>query len=174
MQQRTVAVMLRVKEGYGNQPYYPAIVAANGTIKPFYARIGGKPVFRPDGAYYLRYRDRTGKRHYQFAGTDPKLARVMQLQRQHVIAGEEMGLPALEPPPALRPAKVLLAEPLSVGPLVNPQAPPAGASFERLAIALTIDKFVREVAAIPKPRAGLRLSAPTRPVPQDIQKDVPR
>jgi hypothetical protein len=49
MHRRTVGIMLRVKEGHGNQPYYPAVVAANGTIKPFYARIGGKPVLRQDG-----------------------------------------------------------------------------------------------------------------------------
>jgi hypothetical protein len=116
-------MMLRVNEGHGNQPYYRAVVAGNGSIKPFYALIGGKPVCRQDGVYYIRYRDKTGKRHYQFAGTDPKLLRVMQLQRQHVIAGEEMGLPAVDPPPAARPKKVLALEPPSVAPLVNPQAP---------------------------------------------------
>jgi hypothetical protein len=67
--------MLRVKEGHGIQPYYPAVVTPNGTIKLFYARINGSPVHREDGVYYLRYRDNTGKRHYQFAGADPKLAR---------------------------------------------------------------------------------------------------
>jgi hypothetical protein len=140
--------MLRVNEGHGNQPYYQAVVAANGSIKPSYALIRGKPVCRQDGVYYLRYRDKTGKRHYQFAGTDPKQVRVMQLQRQHVIAGEEMGLPAVDPPPAARPKKVLALEPPSVAPLVNPQAPPADASSNRLAMAPTVDKFVREMTAI--------------------------
>jgi len=148
MHQRTVSIMLRVNQGHGNQPYYRAVVAGNGSIKPFYALIGGKPQCRPDGVYYIRYRDKTGKRHYQFAGTDPKQVRVMQLQRQHVIAGEEMGLPAVDPPPAARPKKVLALEPPSVAPLVNPQAPPANASSNRLAMAPTIDKFVREMTAI--------------------------
>jgi hypothetical protein len=148
MQQRTVIIMLRVKEGHGIQPYYPAVVTPNGTIKPFYARINGSPVHREDGVYYLRYRDNTGKRHYQFAGTDPKLARVMQLQRQHVIAGEEMGLPTVNAPPAIRPKRVLVAEPPSVAPLVNPKAPPAEGLTNRFAIAPTIDKFVREMSTI--------------------------
>jgi integrase len=148
MHQRTVSIMLRVKEGHGNQPYYPAVVAANGAIKPFFARIAGKPVCRQDGVYYLRYRDKAGRRHYQFAGTDPKQVRVMQLQRQHVIAGEEMGLPTVATPPATRPKKVLPAEPPSVVTLVNPKAPPAEIPNDRLALAATIDKFLREVTAI--------------------------
>jgi integrase/recombinase XerD len=148
MQQRTVIIMLRVKEGHGIQPYYPAVVTPNGTIKPFYARINGSPVHREDGVYYLRYRDNTGRRHYQFAGTDPKLARVMQLQRQHVIAGEEMGLPTVNAPPAIRPKRVLVAEPPSVAPFVNPKAPPAEGLTNRFAIAPTIDKFVREMSTI--------------------------
>ncbi len=148
MQQRTVGIMLRVKDDHGYHPFYPAIVAANGTIKPFYARIGGKEVYRPDGVYYLRYRDGAGKRHYRFAGPDPKLVRTMQLQRQHVIAGERMGLATVEPPPPVRAKRVLVVEPPSVAPLVNAQAPPADALSPRLALAPTIDRFVREITAI--------------------------
>lgn len=155
MHRRTVSIMLRVKEGHGNQPYYPAVVAANGTIKPFFARIGGKSVCRADGVYYLRYRDKSGKRHYQFAGTDPKHARVMQLQRQHVIDGEEMGLPTVAPPPALRPKKFVDPLPPSVAPLVNPNAPAAETSGDRHALAPTIDKFLREVTAIRSRRRAL-------------------
>jgi hypothetical protein len=39
MRQRTVRIMLRVKVGQGQDHYYPAVVAANGTVKPFYAQI---------------------------------------------------------------------------------------------------------------------------------------
>jgi integrase len=148
MRQRSVSIMLRVKEGHGNQPYYPAVIAPNGTIKPFYARIAGQPVLREDGVYYLRYRDRAGRRHYQLAGKDPKLARVMQLQRQHMIAGEEMGLPSVEPPRPPRPTKILPVSPPSVVPLVHPDAPRAEGATKRLAFAATIDKFLAEVSAI--------------------------
>jgi len=91
MRQRTVRIMLRVKQGQGQQRYYPAVLAANGTVKPFYAQIAGKAECREDGVYYLRYTDSGKKRHYQYVGTDPKLARTMQLQRHHVIAGEKIG-----------------------------------------------------------------------------------
>ena len=97
--------MLRVKEGKGRQPFYPAVVAPNGAVKPFCARIAGKETLREDGVYYLRYTDAHSKRHYQFVGRDPKLARTMQFQRQHVIAGEAIGLQTVEPPPAPKPEK---------------------------------------------------------------------
>jgi hypothetical protein len=155
MHRRTVSIMLGVKEGHGNQPYYPVVVAANGTIKPFFARIGGKSVCRADGVYYLRYRDKSCKRHFQFAGTDPKHARVMQLQQQHVIDGEEVGLPTVAPPPALRPKKVVDPLPPSVAPLVNPNAPAAETSDNRHTLAPTIDKFLREVTAIRSRRRAL-------------------
>ena len=100
MRQRVVSIQLRVKETYGYQPYYPAIVNTNGIVKPFYCRIGDKSVLREDGVYYLRHRDRTGKRHHQYVGTDPKLARTMQLQRQHFVDGEDMGLTIAEPRPS--------------------------------------------------------------------------
>src|SRR5260370_35144367 len=72
----------------------------------------------------------------------------MQLQRQHCITGEEMGLPTVAPPPAFRPKMVLAPEPPSVAPLVNPKAPPAEPPSDRQALASTIDKFLREVTAI--------------------------
>ena len=54
MRQRTVRIMLRVKQGQGQRRYYPAVLAANGTVKPFYAQIAGKAACREDGVYYLR------------------------------------------------------------------------------------------------------------------------
>ena len=70
MRQRTVRIMLRIR---GN--YYPAVLAANGTVKPFYAQIAGGAACREDGVYYLRYTDSRKKRRYQYVGSDPKLAR---------------------------------------------------------------------------------------------------
>jgi hypothetical protein len=48
----------------------------------------------------------------------------MQLQRQHVIAGEKIGLETVEPPPAPKPIKIIPIGPPSVAPLVNPLASP--------------------------------------------------
>jgi len=139
-------IMLRVKEGKGRHPFYPAVLASNGTVKPFYARIAGKEILRDDGVYYLRYTDAHSKRHYQFVGTDPKLARTMQYQRQHVIAGEAIGLRTVEPPPAPRPERIVPSELPSVLSLVNAGVPPPEFASKRLAVAATIDKFVRETA----------------------------
>src|SRR5580698_1761111 len=115
MRQRTVRILLRAKDRY-----YPAVVAASGTVKPFYVIKGGKHTCFENGIYYLRYTDAKGKRHFQYVGRDPKLARTMQLQRLHVIAGEEMGLETVEPPPAPKPGRITPTEPLSVVPLVHP------------------------------------------------------
>jgi hypothetical protein len=142
MRQRTVSVYLRVREGAGNQPYYPASYAKNGSLKPLYALVKGKETHRPDGNYYLRYRTREGKRQFEFCGVDSKLATTMRLQRQHVIAGEDLGLATMPTPPAARPPK---PEPdTSVQGLENPQAPPADAASGRLAFAKTIDAYVKE------------------------------
>lgn len=133
MRQRTVRNLLRIKDSY-----YPAVVAANGTIKPFYADIGGKPVCLESGVNYLRYTDAKGKRHCQYVGRDPKLARTMQLQRLHVIAGEEMGLETVDPPPAPKPQRITRIEPLSVVPLVHPLVPPPDLSGRRLPLAASV------------------------------------
>ena len=71
MRQRTVKIMLRVKLGQGQDRYYPAVVAANGTVKPFHAQIAGTPTLREDGVYDLRSTDSRKKRRYQYVGTDP-------------------------------------------------------------------------------------------------------
>jgi hypothetical protein len=42
--------------------YCPAIVAANGRIKPDWVFMDGKDVRHPEGAYYIDYTDGNGKR----------------------------------------------------------------------------------------------------------------
>lgn len=145
MRQRTVTILLRVKEGHGNQPYYPVVFAGNGIIKPFYARINGEVVFRKDGVYYLRYTDRNGKRHNQYAGTDPNHVRTLRAYREHIIAGEKMGLITSEPPAVPRPVKLRGQEPESVAGLVAPEAPKPDEGTNRLPLARTVDEYVREM-----------------------------
>jgi integrase/recombinase XerD len=142
MRKRTVSVYLRVREGAGKQPYYPAAYAQNGALRPLHALIQGKPVQRPDGNYYLRYRTRDGKRQFEFCGADPKLATTMRLQRQHVIAGEDLGLATVPTPPAARPPKT--ESEISVEGLENPLAMPAETASGRLPLAKTIDAYVKE------------------------------
>lgn len=154
MSQRVVTVMLRVKDGKGNRLYHRAVVASNGSIKPFYALIGGKPEHRPEAIYYLRYQATTGKRRYQFVGRDPKLAWMMQMQRQHIIAGESMGLPTAEAPKGTPPPRMVPAEIPSAAALVHPQAPVAITASDRLGVARIIDKYVREVTALKNRKLG--------------------
>ena len=161
--------MLRVKQGQGQQRYYPAVLAANGTVKPFYAQIAGKAECREDGVYYLRYTDSGKKRHYQYVGTDPKLARTMQLQRQHVIAGEKIGLETVEPPPAPKPIKIIPIGPPSVAPLVNPLASPPDPFSKRLPLAATIDQWDTDPWQLNTPQGVIDLTTgQSRPhIPED-------
>jgi hypothetical protein len=140
--------MIRSKDQNGERRYYRAYIAANGNAKPLFAVIAGKPELRPDGIYYLRYRERDGTRRYQYIGKDPQLDRLMQVQRQHLIVGEEMGLPTVEGPKAPRPVKIVPMEIPSVAPLIHPLSQALEHKTERLPLAATIDKFVREVAAL--------------------------
>jgi integrase/recombinase XerD len=144
MRERVVSILLRVKVRPGEKRFYPAIVNTNGTIKPFYCRIAGQEVYRRDGIYYLRYTNYYGNRVYKQGGTDPKLVRSMQLQRQHIIAGEVMGLPTIDPPPAPKPVKVAPTAPASVLPHAMAAAASAASDGTRLPLVATIDKFVHE------------------------------
>jgi len=107
----------------GERRFHRAYIAANGNPKPLFALVAGKPELRPDGIYYLRYRERDGTRRYEYIGKDPQLARLMQVQRQHLIVGEEMGLPTVEGAKVPRPVKIVPVEIPSVVPLIHPRLP---------------------------------------------------
>ncbi len=154
MRKRTVSVYLRVREGGGKQPYYPAAYTSNGTLRPLHALIQGKPVQRPDGNYYLRYRTRDGKRHFEYCGVDPKLATTMRLQRQHVIAGEDLGLATVPMPPAVRRPKTEPDTP--VDDLESPLAAPAELVGGRLPLAKTIETYVKEKQILTGRSSGYR------------------
>jgi hypothetical protein len=78
----------------------------------------------------------------------------MRLQRQQVIAGEEIGLETVEPPPAPKPIKIILIGPPSAAPLVNPLASPPDRFSKRLPLPATIDQFVRETTLTRNPKTG--------------------
>ena len=155
MSHRIATLMIRSRDASGERRYHRAFIAPNGNAKPLYAIIAGKPELRPDGIYYLRYRQQDGTRRYQYIGKDPKLARLIQGQRQYLIDGEEMGLPPVEGPKVPPPVKVVPAHIASVAPRTNPLSPPPEPGSQRLPLAPTIDKFVREVAMLRnRKRAG--------------------
>jgi hypothetical protein len=148
MSQRIATLMIRSKDPNGERRYHRAFIAANGNAKPLFAVIEGKPELRSDGIYYLRYTEQNGTRWYQYIGKDPQLARLMQVQRQHLIQGEDVGLPPVEGPKVPLPVKVVPVEITSVVPLIHPLSPAPDPRTGRLPLAAKIDKFVREVAAI--------------------------
>ena len=59
--------------------FCPVVISANGRVKPDYVLIGGKEQRRPEGAYYLEWRE-VGKRVRQSVGRDAAP------QRQDAIA----------------------------------------------------------------------------------------
>src|ERR1700730_11743257 len=142
MSHRIATLMIRSRDANGERRYHRAFIAPNGNAKPLYAIVAGKPEPRPDGIYYLRYRQHDGPRRYQYIGKDPKLARLIQGQRQHLIDGEEMGLPPVEGPKVPPPVKVVPAQIPSVAPRTNLLSPPPEPGSQRLPLAPTIDKFV--------------------------------
>jgi len=148
MSHRIATLMIRSRDVSGERRFHRAFIAPNGNAKPLYAIVAGKPELRPDGIYYLRYRQQDGTRRYQYVGKDPKLARLIQGQRQYLIDGEEMGLSPVEGPKVPVPVKVRPAEIPSVVPRTNQLSPPAESGSNRLPLAPTIDAFVGEVAAL--------------------------
>lgn len=89
--------MLRVS-GEGYSPYYRAVLNPNGSIKPFHCIIKGRMAQRPDGMYYLRYRATNGKRIFECVGNDLTWVMTAKLKRDHIIAGEAMGIVTVPTP----------------------------------------------------------------------------
>jgi hypothetical protein len=82
MRSSPVSLYLRVRSPEGGWLYARSVTAPNGRIRPLHALIDGKPVFRDEGVYYLRY-NLAGKRIWQPIGSDASLAQVA-LQRKTV------------------------------------------------------------------------------------------
>jgi len=143
MHQRTVSIMLRVNEGHGNQPYYQAVVAANGSIKPSYALIEAtcmrRTVLLPA----------TGTKLESGITNLPAPIRagsVMQLQRQHVHRRGGDGPAAVDPPqpPGRRRSLPWSSFRRSAR---QPSGTP-GRIEQSSCHGATVDKFVREMTAI--------------------------
>ena len=144
MRKRIARIYLRVSEGGGKQPYYPAALNKNGGVKEGFAVIGGveKPV--GSGIYYIRYTTHDGNRTYEFVGPDPQLATMMRKSREAAIHLENTSGAVISLPKAFRERKQKPTEPLSVAPLANPKATPAAPGSVRLALLKAIDDFVTE------------------------------
>jgi integrase/recombinase XerD len=104
MRSSPVSLYLRVRSPEGGWLYARSVTASNGRIRPLHALINGKPVYRDEGVYHLRY-SLDGKRIWQPIGSDASLAQVA-LQRKTVelqavnlgLAVPELILPELATP----------------------------------------------------------------------------
>jgi len=74
----------------GGWLYARSVTDCNGRIRPLHALIDGKPVYRDEGVYHLRY-SLDGKRIWQPIGSDASLAQVA-LQRKTVEL-QAVGMP---------------------------------------------------------------------------------
>jgi hypothetical protein len=75
MRSSPVTVYLRVRLAEGGWLYARSVTASNGRIRPLHVLIEGKPVYRAESVYYLRY-SLDGKRIWQPVGSDASLAQV--------------------------------------------------------------------------------------------------
>jgi integrase len=71
--------------------YCPAIVAANGRVKPHWALVSGKPEKHEAGAYYLEWRE-DGQRKRLSVGRDPDTARQRQVRKLAELRALSQGL----------------------------------------------------------------------------------
>jgi hypothetical protein len=55
MRSSPVSLYLRVRSPEGGWLYARSVTASNGRIRPLHALIDGKPVYRDEGVYHLRY-----------------------------------------------------------------------------------------------------------------------
>jgi hypothetical protein len=71
--------------------YCPAIIAANGRVKPNWVLVNGKPEKHEYGIYYLEWRE-NGKRKRLFVGRDSGAAHQRQIRKLAELRALSQGL----------------------------------------------------------------------------------
>jgi hypothetical protein len=72
--------------------YCPAIVAANGRIKPDWVFVDGKEARHPEGAYYIDYTNEDGKRIRTSVGKSASEAQAVRLRKEAELRALAQGL----------------------------------------------------------------------------------
>lgn len=90
MGNREVNLTKRVKIAQGLR-YYPAVLSANGRVKPDSVLVDGKEIRCPDGAYYIEWRE-NGKRIRLSVGKNPQDAAVRRLRKEAELAAVSNGV----------------------------------------------------------------------------------
>jgi integrase/recombinase XerD len=96
MRSSPVSLYLRVRLADGGWFYAPSVAGSNGRIRPLHALIEGKPVYRAEGVYYLRY-SLDGKRIWRSVGSDASLALVALQRKTLELQAVNLGLTVPEP-----------------------------------------------------------------------------
>jgi hypothetical protein len=101
-----VTILIRSKLNDGTYPYLPAVVNANGKIKPGVALVDGVET-QVKGSYYLRF-TQGGKRHLVCAGDDATEARAAaeKKSRELKLSREAKALGQSSRPNGKRPKSV--------------------------------------------------------------------
>lgn len=92
MKKPVVRLKIRVRLPDGSRPFVDPVPSGNGKLKPLYALISGKPQHHPEGCYFLRYADATGKRLWENVGKDWQLAQDAQRKKERALAAEAVGV----------------------------------------------------------------------------------
>ena len=71
--------------------YYPAIIAANGRVKPSWVLVNGKPEKHESGIYYLEWRE-GGKRKRLSVGVDSDFAHQGRVRKLAELRALSQGL----------------------------------------------------------------------------------
>ncbi|HKN75324.1 MAG TPA: hypothetical protein VJW94_09115, partial [Candidatus Acidoferrum sp.] len=91
MSARTVTLELRIKLADGRHPFVPAVITANGRIKPFVGLVSGKEEQHKEGSYYLRWRE-NGRQPRACVGRDPQIALTKMQRKEQLLRSLSLGL----------------------------------------------------------------------------------
>ncbi len=87
----TVNLTKRFRTDDGWTSFYPAVMAANGRVKPHFVIIDGNEVERRDGTYYIDWNE-DGKRHRQAVGADAQKADIERQRQESILNGKAQGM----------------------------------------------------------------------------------
>src|SRR5204863_6138515 len=71
--------------------FFPAVISANGRVKPNWVTINGTDVERKDGTYYLDWRE-DGKRKKEAVGSDALKANLERELKETKLNGKAVGM----------------------------------------------------------------------------------
>ena len=92
-----IKLEIRVRNNDGKYIFCAPVFAANGRLRPLWASLSGNHETHPEGTYYLRYTDDSGKRVYEPVGKNANAAVKIMRSRQLARAGAKVDLQVVDP-----------------------------------------------------------------------------